>query len=473
MVDVILIQPQVSFLEKTQTLVPNCPHLGILYLSSYIIERGFSVKFLDALVEGLSLECIRGILKDEKPKVVGITAMTQNIKGAVQLAKFLKETFGDNFKIVLGGPHVSADPEVINRFPYFDFCITGEADTTFPDLIEKIIRNNESIKGIFRGETPMDLDALPFPRRDIIDYNIYKKKGFWANAIFASRGCPYHCNFCSIPSMDKRLRIRSPRLIAQEIEDAVKVTGIKYIVFSDDALTVKKDFVSNLCEEILRLPFKIKWEAQSRINYIDRTMLRAMRRAGCYKLLFGIESGNEMIRNQVIKKGITDRQIIEVTRLCWQEDIEPDHYLMLGHPTETKKELNDTVNCPLRFKPNIIGVFLTMPLPGAPLFKESIEEGIVEKDVIDRYIKGEYGQGYQGCWPYYIPKGLSYDELIQAKRRAYKKFYFRLNYLFLRLRRDIISWTKIKRDIQEGISMLFRTKSKGDTNPDRIKTAID
>lgn len=469
MSDVIFIQPSVSFKEKTETLIPNCPHLGILCLSSILISRGFTVKFLDAMVEELSLDQVKEIIKKSMPKIIGITSMTQNIKGAVQLAVFLKENFKDTFKIALGGPHISADPELINRFPCFDFCVTGEADTTFPDLVEKFIHKNEDVRGIYQGLTPMDLDALPFPRRDMVKYQTYKKRGYWANAIFASRGCPHHCNFCSIPAMDKRFRMRSPRLIVEEIKEAFEITGLKYVVFADDALTIKKDFVYNLCEEFLKLPFQLKWEAQSRINYVDRSMLRTMRKAGCYKLLFGIESGSERIRNQIIQKGITDKQIIEATKMCWGENIEPDHYLMVGHPTETQKELSDTVNCSLRFKPNLIGVFITMPLPGAPLFQQAQDEGVVDKDVIDRYIRGEYGQGYQGCWPYYIPKGLTYEKLIEAKRLAYKKFYFRPSYLWMRLRRDLSSWTKIKRDIRDGTSMILKRKSKDDTNPESLR----
>ncbi len=306
------------------------------------------------------------------------------------------------------------------------------------------------------------MDALPFPARHLVDYSVYFKRGSWANAIFATRGCPYHCNFCSIPAIDKRVRFRSPQLIIEEIKECVKLNHTKIFIFADDALTIDKKFVYSLCEHILKLPFRIKWEAQSRINYIDKQLLRTMKNAGCCKLLFGVESGNERIRNEVIGKGITDRQIIEATRLCWKEGIEPDHYLMLGHPTETMKELMDTVNCPARFKPNIIGVFLTMPLPGSPLFELAIQEGIVDRNVIDRFIDGEYGQGYEGCWPYYIPKGLTLSELLEAKKMAYRKFYLRPNYVIKRLLRDCMSLVKMKRDIKEGLSLFMKNTSAND-----------
>ncbi|MDD5005790.1 MAG: radical SAM protein [Candidatus Omnitrophica bacterium] len=458
---VLLIQPPVSFKEKVSAKIPDCPNLGLLYLASSLIKEGFFVKYLDASNNNLSLDKIIHIIKEQNFDVIGITAMTQNIKGAVQLARFLKE--GGCKNIVLGGPHISADNTLIERFPYFDVGIGGEAELTFPEVAKDLI-SGKGIRGFIKGQTPLDLDRLPFPARNIIDYKTYFKRGSWASAVFATRGCPYHCNFCSIPAIDKRVRFRSPQLIVEEIKECVKLTGRKAIIFCDDALTIDKKFVYSLCEHIMRLPFRIIWEAQSRINYVDKPLLKTMKRAGCQKLLFGIESGNERIRNQIIGKGITDKQIIEATALCWQAGIEPDHYLMIGQPTETKKEILDTVDCSLRFEPNIIGVFLVMPLPGAPLFEQAIQEGIIDKDVIDKFINGSYGEGYEGCWPYYVPRGLTQDYLIEMRDLTYRKFYLRPSYILNRIRRDFTSWVKIKRDLREGFSLFFRNRAINDFN---------
>ena len=457
---ILLIQPPVSFKERTLAAIPNCPNLGLLYLASSIIKEGFDVKYLDASDNNLEPEDIKSIIVKENIKVIGITAMTQNIKGAVQLAKFLKEE-DCKVKIVLGGPHFSADPTLIKRFPYFDIGITGESEITFSNIVKELF-NGKEINGVLQGQTPLNLDELPFPARHLVDYSVYFKRGSWANAIFGTRGCPYHCNFCSIPAIDKRVRLRSPALITEEMKESYSLNGVKSFIFCDDALTINKKFVYSLCEQILKLPFCIKWEAQSRINYIDKPLLKMMKKAGCQKLLFGVESGNERIRNQIIGKGITDKQIADVTRLCWKEGIEPDHYLMVGQPTETKKEILDTVNCPLKFEPNIIGVFITMPLPGSPLFEQAVREKVIDEDVIDKFINGEYGQGNEGCWPYYVPKGLTVSDLINAKKLTNKKFYLRLSYFMKRIMRDYRSLTKLKRDISEGLSLLVKKGSAHD-----------
>jgi len=464
MVDILLIQPPVSFKEKAFVLVPNCPHLGLLYLAASLLKVGFSVEYLDIADNSLNLEQVKQIITKKDIRFVGITAMTQNIRGAVQLAQYLKENKSPA-KIILGGPHLSADPEVIKRFSYFDIAISGESEITFPRVVKDIL-NGKVASGLLKGETPMDLNQLPFPARQIVDHSIYKKRGYWANGIFATRGCPYRCNFCSIPAIDKRVRFRSPKLIAEEIKECYRLTGIKSFVFSDDALTIDKKFIFSLCEQILKLPFRMSWEAQSRVNYIDRSVLKIMKKAGCRKLLFGIESGNQRIRNQIIGKGISDDQVVRATKQCWQEGIEPDHYLMIGQPTETMKEIMDTVNCPLRFKPNMIGVFITMPLPGSPLFDRAIQEGTIAPDVIDKFINGDYGEGYEGSWPYYIPKGLTLSELISARGQAYHKFYFRLGYILKRIKRDCFSLTRIKMDFKEGVNLFFKNRPSGDFNID-------
>ena len=461
MINLMLIQPPVSFKEKVKTMIPDCPHLGLLYLASSLKKEGYKVYYIDDADYKWDLKAIEDFIKQQNISVVCITAMTQNIKGAVHLATFLKFK-KIPVKIVLGGPHLSADPTLPGRFPFFDASITGEAEITLPKIIPNLLE--DKYVGNVKGKVPLELDELPLPDKGIIDYDDYHRKGYWTNPIFATRGCPYHCNFCSIPAISKKVRFRSAENIIQEIEQTYFITKISLFDFVDDAFTMKKEFVYELCEAIRKLPFKIKWEAQTRANYVDKDLLLAMKNSGCYKLLFGVESGNERIRNEIIGKHLTNAQIKKATDLCWEVGIEPDHYLMVGQPTETMKEINDTINCPLKFKPNIIGVFLTIPLPGSPLFGRAIDEGIIDKNVIDKYILGEYGEGYEGCYPYYIPKGLTIDDLIKARDKTLKKFYFRPKYILNRLKRDFSDPVKLKRDIKEGWNLLTRGKSHWDYN---------
>ena len=459
MVKILLIQPAVSYKEKIKALVSDCPHLGLLYLASSLKKNGYEVQYIDDIDNSFELEEIGNIVRRHSISVVCITAMTQNIKGAIQLSAYLK--FKQlPIKTILGGAHISADPTLLQRFPFFDAGIIGESELTLPKMIPDLL-DGKNI-GTIHALTPHELDALEFPDRNLVDYDDYKKRGFWTNAMFATRGCPYKCNFCNITAINRRVRYRSPKNITEEMKQCVDITKLRTFSFIDDALTLKKDFAISLSEAIYDLPFKIKWEAQTRADHIDKELLKVMKMAGCYKLLFGVESGNERIRNEIIGKKLSDYQIKRATDLCWEVGIEPDHYLILGQPTETAKEIEDTINCPLKFKPNIIGVGITIPLPGSKLYKTAIEDGTIPEDVVDKYILGEYGEGYEECYPYYIPKGMTLGDLKEARTKALKQFYFRPAYIWKRIKTDIGSWHNIKRDIVQGWSLLTKGRSVND-----------
>lgn len=463
MTNIILINPPVSFKRNAwkKEIIPSTPHLGLLYIAGALEDYGFSVKIIDAADGSYSIEDIAKVVKEEHAQLIGITSMTMNIRGAVQLAKELKEKQG-SIKIILGGPHLSADPTIIKRYPFFDIGITGEADITFANLAISVVEKQENISGIYSGEIPFNLDDISFPAYHLIDFEQYRKRGFWANLIMASRGCPYHCIFCSIPAISKKVRFRSPKNIINEMEKVYELTQSKYFGFVDDAFTVKKSFIFKLCDEMKNLSFKPIWDAATRVDYINHDLLRAMKEAGCSKLFFGVESGSERIRNEVIKKNVTDEQIKLATQLCWKNGIEPNHFLMLGFPTESIYDINKTVNCPSEFKPNAFNINITQPLPGSPLFELAVSEGIIEKDAIDKYIDGVYGDTYNEGWPKYIPKGVTYEYLLRARDIAYKKYYFRPRYITRRLIRDIKSISRLKYDMQNALSLIFKGKSIND-----------
>ncbi len=467
MTDVFLIHPPVSFTTQhlENDIVPDCPPLGLLYLAAGVEKIGLTVKILDAIDGCLTTEDIVKLIDKEKPKVVGITAMTMNIRGAVQLSKVIKENSTEECQVCLGGPHASADPNIIDRFPFFDFCIIGEADITFSRIVKEIICDNKKFKGIQKADIPMNLDEVPLPARHLVDWDYYKKKrGFWANAIMATRGCPFRCIFCSIPAISRKYRTRTPELVVREMEEVYNINGIKTFVFIDDIFTLQRDYVFKLCEEIKNFKIRFRWEAQTRANLVDDRLLKQMSRAGCYKLIFGIESGNEKIRNEIINKRISNKEIQKANELCCDNGIEPDWYLMLGFPTETKRELYDTVNFPLTIKPNpnIIGVHITTPLPGSPLFKHAIEEGIITSDLIDKFIAGELGEGYKDVWPYYVPSKLTIEDLKTSRSQAYRHFYFRPKYIADRIMKDLKSLARLKTDVVQALSLFAYGRSKDD-----------
>lgn len=457
--DILIITPPVNY-EVESDYVPDHPITGPLILAALAKKNGYSVELLDNRDRHLTIEeTVRKIVKN-KIKVLAISSFTSNIRGAVQLAEAVKKEMGPKINIMLGGPHISADPEIIKRYRCFDIGVVREADITFPKLLKKIIDKKQGVKGIFEGETPENLDEIPFPARDLVGWKQYGQ--FRTNNIMAARGCPFRCSFCSIPAIVRRTRYRSVGNVVQEMAQAISATGSHLFTFIDDTLTVNRKYTIDLCQEIKKSGLKPQWEGHTRANLIDDELLGIMRDAGCYELSFGIESGNERIRNKIINKKVSDKEIFKAVKMCYTNDILPDFYLMIGFPTEGKKEIEDTVNFSLKLSPppNTIGIHLTIPLPGSIIYDQAIKEGSIPKNIIDKYIAGDYGERFNECWPVYVGKGLTLDYMKEAQARGYRKFYYRPQYIMRRLLTDWKTPWRLKQDIQKGWELLKMRRAR-------------
>lgn len=457
MLDVLLINPFISYNTFSEDMPDDnyhhYPPLGYLYLAAALRKYGFKVDVIDTS-NNLTLKQTISIIKTKKPKIIGLSAMMANMRGAYQLATEIKKKIKPVPLIILGGHHVSSDPTVIQRFPCFDIGITGEGEITLPLIVDRIINKKEKIKNItINGELPSNLNKLPFPARDLIDVNILKSKP--VVGMITTRGCPYHCIFCSRPAISKTIRYLSPKLVVAEMIDVFKKTNINEFCFHDDTFNLDDQHVIDICQEIIKSGHKFNWVCQGRFNLIKEKVIKIMAKAGCTKIMFGVESGNERIRNMVVGKGITDIQIKKGINLCWKYNIEPDVFLMLGFPTETDKELSDTINFGKKFLPNMIGVNITSAYPGSTLWNNLVKNNELNPRIIDDYILGKLGEGFRKSWPNYIPKGMTIEHLIKARNLAQKKFYLTPKYILKRISRDFTSWKKMKENILQAYS-IFR-----------------
>lgn len=321
-------------------------------------------------------------------------------------------------------------------------------------IADRIINKKKRIKNeIIQAELPPDLDKIPFPARDLINLKLLRSKP--QVSILTSRGCPYNCVFCSRPAISRRLRYRSPEFVVAEMKEVFKTTGISDFCFHDDTFNLNHQHVIGVCQEIIKSGYHFTWVCQGRFNLVNEKTTKIMAKAGCTKIMFGVEAGNERIRNEVVGKEITDLQIKKGIRLCWKYNIEPDVFLMLGFPTETRKELSDTVNFGKKFLPNMIGVNITKPYPGSSLWNDLVKNKKLNPSIIDDYITGKFGEGFREFWPDYIPDGLTINDLLEARSMAHRKFYLSPKYILKRISRDFRSWNKIREDILQAYS-IFR-----------------
>lgn len=446
MAEVILINCPISFnTPKPSGDETSEPPLGIMYIASYLEKYGISVKIFDPSAQRISLVTLLKIIVEESPLIVGLSALTSSLQSAIQLANAIKERKDLGITIGIGGPHVNVDPDFIDRFPIFDFEVVGDGEKTMLKIVEKI-KNGDRVSEIYFGEQIKNLDELPFPSRHQLDVRHYHPHEPCA-VMIASRGCPFNCSFCSIPGFNRKVRCRSAKNIVDEMEKIYDDYNGNYS-FMDDCFTLNRDRILDFCNEIISRRLKVRWMAMTRADMVDDELIRELARSGCIELFFGVESGNERIRRQIIHKTITDRQIFDAIKLSQKYGIQASIFLMLGFPNETKKEIEDTVNFGLRSKADTMGIHLTVPLPGSELFELAKEEGLIDKDIIDKYAKRELGDGFRDIWPAYIPKGSSMKKLITAKKRAYRKFYLNPLWILRRLWRDLRSPIKMRQDLR-------------------------
>ena len=425
--------------------------LGILYLAAVLQKAGFTVRVIDVAPEGKTLVDILSVIEAEKPFVIGISSMTTSIASSVTLARSIKERFSERISIGLGGVHLCCDTAFLQRNPFFDFGVIGEGEKTFVDIVTRI-KQGEKVREVFQGELIQNLDELPFPARHLIDHKIYRREEQMefevpAAGILGSRGCPYKCSFCCIPAIGHKVRLRSAKNIVDEMEFVYDLCRGSYS-FVDDCMTLNKKHTLEFCQTIIDRKIKVRWIASTRANALDDETVRSLSRAGCTDLYFGVESGSEKIRNSVIKKKITDNEIARAVQLCRKYKILSNLFLMVGFPDETREDMMKTVQIGSKVKADIVGIHITIPLPGTEIFKYAIGKKIIPSDIIDRYARGEMGRGFRGVWPLFVPEGFTLNDLIKIKKKTYMNFYLNPMWWLRRLRTWIVMPGKFKDDLK-------------------------
>lgn len=325
-----------------------------------------------------------------KPDVVGISIMCTAHNYVKNLISIIKKHF--SIPIVIGGPQVSAYPKEVTTLLNADFGIFGEGEITFYELL-KGLRNNKSFKDIeglvykdngeFKQNHPRDLiknlDSLPFPAWELMLPEKYRigpilssVKRFPIAPIVTSRGCPYKCTFCgSNITWQYKLRFRSAKNVVDEIELLINKFKVREIHITDDNFTFNKTHTINFCEELLARGLKIPWQCPNgvRIDTLDEKLLRLMKRAGCYSIGLGIESGNQEILKKV-KKKLDLKKATEVLKIFKKVGIRLHGFFILGLPGETKKTIYQTIQFALSNPFDRVYFGILTPYPGSEIFSE-------------------------------------------------------------------------------------------------------
>lgn len=371
-------------------------HHGIASLSAVLKKAGHETSLIQFTKE-ISVKDFQEKIKFLKPDLISFSSTTHVFAFVQKYAKAAKEI--TKTPIICGGVYPTLSPEEVLKDENIDMVCRGEGDIALTELCQKIEKgqNIENIDNIWvkkRGEIyknkirPFisDLDALPFPDREIFDYpNLNLEKQGIGTFMF-SRGCPYQCTFCCestlsklYPNSQNYFRFRSSWLAVEEIKRTVKkYPFVKFIRFDDDLLFAKKEWVREfigLYQKEVGLPFS----TDMRIN-VDEEILTLLKQGGGYLLRFGVESGNDFILKEVLNKGITVKQIEKVFKLAKEKKFKTQAYNIVGVPYEGAKEILETIKLNTRIKPDISIVSIFHPYHGTYLYELCREKGFLKKE---------------------------------------------------------------------------------------------
>lgn len=434
--DIVIVYPPVVLSGRYGDVATGheIPPQPLIYLGAVLRENGYKCSLLDANALHLSMDETINRILERSPKYVGISAPTMLISTAAKLSKMLKEKNSDIVTMV-GGPHISAVPEeTMSRYPGIDIGVIGEGEVTILELLKALKDGMDlgSVKGLIyrdKGETVItaprpymkDLDTIPFPAWDMLpDLTAHYQQsasriGRLPNvSIVTSRGCPFQCIFCARNVFGNVTRAHSADYLINMIKRLKDEYKIRSISFEDENFVVYKERLEEFCHKFIEEKLDITWDCASHVNSVNPETLALMKKAGCWQINYGIESGSQRILD-FIKKGSTLERIKKALKMTKEAGIITKGYFIIGHPTETMESIQETIDFTKKIDLDIFQMSHMIPFPGTELYDRAQEYGEFKNDWDNMNI-----------WmPLFIPKGLTKEDLERESKRAFREFYYR------------------------------------------------
>ena len=379
----------------------NYPHLGLAYLGSYLERLGHEVRirnlemplngqldyigysglmdahqlYLDALQNGDNpiWKEVDGAIEAIWPDVVGITARSVQVHSALRVAERVKR-YSPKLRVVIGGIHATARPQDFVS-PFVDDIIQGEGE----ESIERFLRGKNAIT-----VKVADLDEYPIPNRNLF-MEQYGLEGL--GHMVSSRGCPFQCIFCAQSVMwGRQVRFRSPDNIMREMRILYRKYGVKDFTFWDDSFTIKKDRTHELCHQLSDYHWRQdwKWRCDTRLDLLDSPLVANMVYSGCHRMSVGVESGSPRVLEFMRKGETVDQMRKQAKLLDYAKRIDPDFkwrvYVIVGFPTETKEEIQQTWDLAKELGPDRICLSVFTFYPGTPIYEEGLKQGWITEN---------------------------------------------------------------------------------------------
>ena len=448
-------QPNIKAVADNYGIYPN---ISLAYVAGALQKAGHELIFLDAMASEYSLNDMAARVKKFNPYIMMFTITTYLFHETIKVIDYFRKI--SSAKVIVGGQHVTLFPKETLLKKEIDIGIVGEAEETVVELLEAIEKNKniKNIRGIccrekekivltMPREKIKNLDTVPFPARNLLPMNKYysfisKYKNY--TILMSSRGCTFQCTFCEQRSGD--IRYRSTKNVVDEIEECYYKYNVREIDVFDPLFTINKKRVIEICKEMQKRGLKIAWSCRSRVDTIDEEMLIEMKKAGCYRIYFGIESGDEQILKN-IKKFTKKEQIKKAIFLTKKHGVLAFGYFMFGNPGETRQSIKNTINLAKSLPLDYAQFNRLSNLPGTTMYEDLKEE--MGYDYWREYVKDKSVENP-------LPRlkcRLSDKELDKWIKKAYLGFYFRPSFVLKTLLR-VNSLPELTRYVKAGISMV-------------------
>ena len=457
--------------EIVRNLFFNSPPLGLAYIAAVLELDGVRVRLMDAGVEGFTPEETAARIIAARPAIVGIGSSSNFFGNALALARMIRAALPSVY-LVLGGPHGTSCADEVMEQEGFDAVVIGEGEETTRELVAAVLGGEElrGVRGLVYREgeevvrTPprpfiKDLDALPLPARHLLPLHKYIPQPndspyLPKQAMISSRGCPYQCTFCDHGTYGVSYRSFSPARIVDEMEELVVRYGARDIAFVDPLFMVSKERVRRIIEEMRRRRVEVHWTCTIRANVADRAILKEMKEAGCWRVRIGIESGSERVLD-AIRKEVNLEDVRQSVTVADELGLHPKAFFMIGHPTETRESIQESMDLALSLPLTDITIQLNTPMPGSVQWHTANDHGHFSTPDWNHYTFWE---------PVYIPHGMTSEELDRLYRTFYRRFYFRPVTIRRHLRM-FKSWRDIRRFFRGGRILVDMTIPRRRSHP--------
>jgi radical SAM superfamily enzyme YgiQ (UPF0313 family) len=414
-------------------IVNIMPPIGLASIAAYLEQEGLTADIIDCYAHPDSDRKILDYLQQYQPAWIGFSCTTSSFLDAVRIAKLAKEV-SPQIKTVFGGPHVSAlQGQLLADYPEVDSAVIGEGEETLHELIDVGFDQAASVAGLVHRNTEgtpefngyrtvsLELDSLPFPAYEKLEGypEVYKLPIFNypkapSTSCISSRGCPYACTYCDRSVFQRTFRFNSADYLYRHLKYLREQFGIRHINFYDDQFTFQRQRVEDFCNRMIENRLGMTFNCAVRAEHIDFELLQLMKKAGCWMVSLGIETGDEELLAQHRQNANLD-MLAQKIRLIKKAGIRIKGLLMMGLPGENEESIRRSMDYVFSLPIDDFNLAKFTPFPGSPIY-ETIHD------------LGEFDEDWEkmDCMSFqFIPQGMTRDRLEELFIHFYKSHFQR------------------------------------------------